>query len=600
MKQKTIEYFNGNYLPFYERYLSNLKHLKDAEYQSLCCFHDDKNPSLSINVKSGRYYCHGCNAKGDIFSFYGDQHGLNGNFQEVLKGIASDFGIQGEQKKSRIVKTYDYEDADGSFLFQACRMEPKDFRQRQRNGNGRWIWNLKGIKRVLYRLPEVIKANEVIIVEGEQDADSLSRLGFTATTCPMGAGKWRSEYNQYLKGKDVVVMPDNDEPGREHGLQVAQSIVGTVRSIKIIELPGLPDKGDVSDFIAGLSDADTAAEKLSVAIEHAEPYQPDKIKTIEDAILTTPQVCELKVEEKKSFIDPWLKENEMGLISGQRGMGKTMFAMGIVDAVSSGESFGPWECKNTATALYLDGEMTLQDDRERIEMLKLNRQRKQPLYFYSDAYASRLGLPRANLTDEKWRSEMKQILIQKNVRLWVIDNIASLAPGLDENQKKDWDPINQWILGLRYAGISTLMLHHTNKEGGQRGTSAREDNLDFSIMLKSPTDYTTEDGARFVVHFTKQRVQNKYLKLLSDTEFKLIQDESGHYVWSTSNVKGVHKREVLKLLDEGLTQSAICETLDLSKGYVSKIRKRAENEGLITVKNKLTQDGVVWLSNSEK
>lgn len=62
-----------------------------------------------------------------------------------------------------------------------------------------------------------------------------------------------------------------------------------------------------------------------------------------------------------------------------------MFAMGIVDAVSSGESFGPWECKNNATALYLDGEMTLQDDRERIEMLKLNRQRKQPLYFYSDA-----------------------------------------------------------------------------------------------------------------------------------------------------------------------------------------------------------------------
>ncbi len=195
---------------------------------------------------------------------------------------------------------------------------------------------------------------------------------------------------------------------------------------------------------------------------------------------------------------------------------------------------------------------------------------------------------------------MKQLLIQKNVKLWIIDNIASLAPGLDENQKKDWDPINQWLLGLRFAGISTLMLHHTNKEGGQRGTSAREDNLDISIFLKSPNDYTTEDGARFVAHFTKQRVQNKYLKLLADTEFKLIQDESGHYVWSTSNVKGVHKREVLNMLDDGLTQSEICESLDLSKGYVSKIRKWALQEGLLTPKNKLNQDGFLWISNNEK
>jgi len=225
---------------------------------------------------------------------------------------------------------------------------------------------------------------------------------------------------------------------------------------------------------------------------------------------------------------------------------------------------------------------------------------KQPFYFYSDAYASQLGLPRANLTDEKWRSEMKQLLIQKNVKLWVVDNIASLAPGLDENQKKDWDPINQWLLELRFAGVSTLMLHHTNKEGGQRGTSAREDNLDISILLKSPNDYTTEDGARFVVHFTKQRVQNKYLKLLADTEFKLIQDESGHYVWSTSNVKGAHKREVLKMFDDGFDQKAIVEMTGLSKGYVSKIKNRAAKDGLLTKKGKLTQDGFSWLSNNEK
>ena len=110
----------------------------------------------------------------------------------------------------------------------------------------------------------------------------------------------------------------------------------------------------------------------------------------------------------------------------------------------------------------------------------------------------------------------------QKIKFWVIDNLASLASGIDENVKKDWDPINQWLLELRFSGITTLMLHHTNKEGGQRGTSAREDNIDISIMLKNARDYTPEDGARFIVHFTKQRIPTKDLQLISDTEFKLI------------------------------------------------------------------------------
>ena len=83
---------------------------------------------------------------------------------------------------------------------------------------------------------------------------------------------------------------------------------------------------------------------------------------------------------------------------------------------------------------------------------------------------------------------MKSILLTRKIELWIIDNLASLASGLDENAKKDWDPINAWLLELRFAEISTIMLHHVNKDGGQRGTSAREDNLDISVLLKSPHD----------------------------------------------------------------------------------------------------------------
>ena len=159
--------------------------------------------------------------------------------------------------------------------------------------------------------------------------------------------------------------------------------------------------------------------------------------------------------------------------------------------------------------------------------------------------------------------------------------------------KKDWDPINQWLLELRFAGITSFMLHHTNKEGGQRGTSAREDNIDISIMLKSAPDYTPEDGARFIVHFTKQRIPTKDLQLISDTEFKLIQDEGQRHVWSWQNVRKETKNEILSLLDEGLSQTDIKDTLGIHKGTVSKIRKQAIKDDLLTPKNKLTQQGFI-------
>jgi len=173
----------------------------------------------------------------------------------------------------------------------------------------------------------------------------------------------------------------------------------------------------------------------------------------------------------------------------------------------------------------------------------------------------------------------------------VVDNLASLASGIDENKKQDWDPINSWLLELRFAGISTMMLHHTNKDGGQRGTSAREDNLDISMMLKKPHDYMPEDGARFIVNFGKARVQTSRLNLIADTEFKLIINESGNHVWTFGSVRKETKNEILRLLDEGLTQTDIKNTLGIDKAYVSRIRKQAIKDGLLTPKNKLTQSG---------
>lgn len=153
-----------------------------------------------------------------------------------------------------IVATYDYVDESGTVLFQVCRYEPKTFRQRRPDGKGGWTWSVKGLRQVPYHLPELLKAvsegRTIAIVEGEKDVDNLRRHGIAATCNAGGAGKWQREFIPYLRGADVVLIPDNDDSGRKHMDQVGDSLRFQAASVRVLELPGLGDKGDVSDWLA--------------------------------------------------------------------------------------------------------------------------------------------------------------------------------------------------------------------------------------------------------------------------------------------------------------------------------------------------------------
>lgn len=597
MKNNILNHFRGNFKAYYQKYLQKMKHIGGQEYAALCPFqgHNDKNPSFNFSNQTGHYYCHGCGKKGDVFHFYGKINGLltGRDFGKILRGIANDFGIPWEDTRPKLVKTYDYKDENRKLLFQVCRYEPKDFRQRAPNGKGGWNYKLNGVRRVLYRLPEILSTQEILIVEGEKDSDTLRALNFAATTCPGGAKKWKPEYNDPLKGKDVILIPDNDNSGREHMAQIAASLKGVASSLKWIDLPNVPSKGDVTDFVNSFKDPDAAAERLALMIEQTGPYEPPKKTALEDIILSANQFSSIDLPHKREYLSPWIKECSIALISGWRGTGKTWFALSILSAISNGKPFGPWECKNSVPCLFLDGEMPPQDIAERMKALKLDSEGQNPLYVYSDAYANQCGIPRAHLGNETWRTKMKSILVTKKVKLWVIDNLASLAGGLDENSKKDWDPINSWLLELRFAGISSIMLHHVNKDGGQRGTSAREDNLDVSVTLKLPHDYTPEEGARFIAHFTKARVSTRDLPLIGDNEFKLVQNESAdRYEWVWGDVKKERKKEILKMLDEGMDYETIKNELNLSsKGYITKVKKQAIEDGWMTPQGKLNPTG---------
>lgn len=209
-----------------------------------CPAHADRNPSLSLNRGDcgAVLHCHaGCDKSAVVAALGITLHDL--------------FDDQGEKAvKRRVATTHDYLNAEGELLFQVVRFAPKDFRQRRPNGNGTWVWNLKGVDRVLYRLPELltgVRTNQIVyVVEGEKDADALAAVGQVATTNVGGAGKWRPEYAAFFQGATVIIVQDRDEPGRKHAREVAKALGGVAASVRIVEPVVEAEKADASDHLA--------------------------------------------------------------------------------------------------------------------------------------------------------------------------------------------------------------------------------------------------------------------------------------------------------------------------------------------------------------
>jgi Protein of unknown function (DUF3631) len=233
-----------------------------------CPAHDDKTRSLKIDEGQGgrvllRCFA-GCKVD-DIVAAVGVTMAdiMNGN-GEPRTERRSKGGVQ----TGTLVATYDYENENGTLLYQAVRYNPKDFRQRRPDGTGGWIWNMQGVRRVLFNLPGIrwqlhddeARAyrhehgipDSVFIVEGEKDVHRLAQERLIATTNVGGAGKWRREYSQQLVdagATSVIVVPDHDAAGLKHAEAIAASCQDVGLIARIVELPGLVEKGDVSDWL---------------------------------------------------------------------------------------------------------------------------------------------------------------------------------------------------------------------------------------------------------------------------------------------------------------------------------------------------------------
>ena len=267
----------------------NEKELGDDAYIASCPCQGhgkgdgDKHPSLSITAgdKGGVVlYCHaGCHVA-DIVAAY------NLTMDQVMPEQPTI-----DMSKPRIKATYSYVDEAGDLLFQVVRYEPRAFRQRRPLGDGEWSWKLGDVRRVPYRLPELIEgvaAGKVIyIAEGEKDVEALRDAGVVATCNPHGAGKWRESYNHFFHGADVVIVQDKDKPGREHAAAVRASLAAVAATVRIVQAAEGKDAYDhlslghsADDFVVADDDVDEPlpAEPVVVTMSlsgHHATLQPD-------------------------------------------------------------------------------------------------------------------------------------------------------------------------------------------------------------------------------------------------------------------------------------------------------------------------------------
>jgi RecA-family ATPase len=237
--------------------------------------------------------------------------------------------VAAQSAKGNVVAAYDYTDASGELLYQVLRYEPKDFRQRRPDGNGGWTWSV-GERRVLYRLPDLLRYPDasVFVCEGEKDADRVASLDHCSTT--VAGGKWTPDCVEPLAGRDILILEDADEPGHKKAIAAATALHAEAKTIRIVRLPGLtghPNNKDVSDWL----DADPRrGNKLADVCFDAPLWMPEATTPAAPATLRWLDMSNWDrepVPERQWAIRDRVPLNQAGLFSGEGGTGKSIIEL---------------------------------------------------------------------------------------------------------------------------------------------------------------------------------------------------------------------------------------------------------------------------------
>jgi AAA domain len=426
------------------------------------------------------------NADSDTYA-----HKLTGN---CLCGVRHDPNPEDPSRKGqgrRIIATYDYTDEQGTLLYQAVRYHPKGFSQRRPNGQGGWIWNLTGVRLVLFRLPQIldaVKAGRMIFaVEGEEDVKVLVKLGLDATTNPMGAKKWRPHFSEVLRGAHVVVLGDNDDDGRAHRAQVLRSLHGKAASLKAPDLPGLPVHGDIRDWLkAGHTKEDLLTLVEQAPIIQAEDFPSDEGEHQEHDedeenpwrhIKDAPTFLAEPSPEFEGLAKDLLAPGAITMLAAPRGLGKTHLGHALGVALATGGRFRGQPVK-PVRVLLLDRDNPEYLIKERLKAWGAETAKN--LHILTRQYAPSLNKQQA------WAQ-----FPVKDFEAIILDAVGSFTEGITEKEGKQTTEVLATIVDLARKDLGVLLLQNATKDGVNfKGREEWADRVDVIYELRDATDFT--------------------------------------------------------------------------------------------------------------
>lgn len=452
------------------------------------------NGSTSILIAGehrGQFFDHEAKVGGGVLALIAHRTGrANGAAIEWLHEHGF-IEAQPQDKQQRIVATYPYNSTDGNLLFEVVRYEPKTFRQRRPDGNGGWAWNLRGVDRVLYRLPELLAADSadpVFVVEGEKDTDALRALGLVATTNSGGSGKWQASFAEPLRGRHVVVLPDNDDAGRKHAADVTAKLRSVAASVRVVELPGLPPRGDASDWLAA---GGTAAKLLDMLLDSDEGGAANRLRTF----LSIEAWAARDLPPPDRLLGDLITTTTRAFLVGRTGLGKTMLGFAMACGMASGAGFLHWRAARPARVLYVDGEMSAELIRARaIDALRRigSPQQLSNLTIYArDAEEATARVAPSLGTMPPLNTEAGQnfvhALIEElgGVDVVIFDNVMSLIAG-DQKDEIPWTDTLPLVASLTAKRIGQLWLDHTGHNSDRQYGSATKSWRFDTVGLMTP------------------------------------------------------------------------------------------------------------------
>lgn len=451
--------------------LSRLEGVKGGggQYSARCPNHGDRHNSLSVSIgNDGRVLlnCHaGCNPE-DIVGSMGLT--MKDLFAEVTPGEAfPTYNTPRKQSGARFEAEYIYHDAKGKPLLKKVKMREADggkFCFWQRPEGDRWVKGRGSIEPPLYTstgggaLP-----GGVFLVEGEKDVDTIRAIGKAAASLPDGAkSKWHTRYGEALKGRTVVIIPDNDTPGQELAQRVAGELHKVASSVKVIDLtqiwPELPDHGDTTDLIEHMGPEAGMSGILTLAKDSPEWELPATKKQEHPRrlkVISAPELQKAKLPPIRFLVEGMLPEGT-SMVTAASKVGKSWMVLHMGLCIATGTSFMGHKA-NQCGVLYL----ALEDSLGRLQdrMNKILDGRSAPSLFYFTTEAPTLDDGLLDILD----GHVKQ---HPDTRLIIIDTLQKIrgqALPRESSYAQDYREMGAIKSHMDKGGISVFFVHHNRK-----------------------------------------------------------------------------------------------------------------------------------------